>query len=85
MGQDYADTLMYSVAQLVEAYRAGKASIGWYAFDTFHQGGEALEAAFSPAGRAFLMGASDIMREVISLKDVQEAWDSKMKSMGFLK
>lgn len=82
---NYENTVEYAAQQLVEAYRQGRADHAWYAFDTFCVGGKQLEASQTEQGRAYLQKVADILRETIDLKDVQAAWDSKMKSMGYLR
>lgn len=79
------NTLEYATQHLAGAYRQGRADHAWFAFDVFCVDGKQLGASQTEQGRAYLQKVADILRETIDLKDVQAAWDSKMKSMGYLR
>lgn len=78
----FPDTLSYAVCQLADCLFADDVCHTWYAFDGFHIGGMAVTPVRHAEGQAFLSKSADFLREVISLKEVQEAWDIKMKALG---
>lgn len=80
--ESFPDTLSYAVCQLADCLFADHASHAWYAFDSFHIEGVSVTPVRHAGGQAFLSKSAEFLREVISLKEVQEAWDAKMKALG---